>query len=261
MKIVVLTSSRFGTASDCLRALASSEACTVVGVVLSNGHIPDRRRHLVRKIKKALRIGPFGALNGVRMRKWYRSGASEDLFELCEKLNIPLHQVKRVNGPETKALFESFGADLGLSLGNPYISEKIFSIPRFGMLNVHGELLPDYQNAQSVIWPVYFGRTQTGVTIHQVDCGIDTGKILYREEFPIKFRARLSETVSQTIAQTRARTPGALLKVVENFHAFSDTAKAQPKGNPLTTPTLSQYLQMRKNNRVLHQAQRKKSES
>lgn len=254
MRVVILTSSRFGSASDCLAALHASKTCTIVGVVLSGGHVPDRRKLLMRKLKKTLRIGLFGALNGVRMRKWYNSGPSEDLFELCQSLNLDLYQVDRINSRQTETVFDSLEADLGLSLGNPYISERIFSLPKWGMVNVHGELLPEYQNAQSVIWPIYFGKTQTGVTVHQIDRGIDTGKILYREEFPIEFHEQLQETVSKTILKTRAKTPAAVVKVVENFYALRDAAEPQPKGEPLTTPKLSQYLRMRKNNRILFRA-------
>src|SRR3712207_8581825 len=47
-----------------------------------------------------------------------------------------------------RSLVKSADAALGLSLGNSYISSRIFTLPTYGMLNIHGEVLPDFQNAQ-----------------------------------------------------------------------------------------------------------------
>jgi methionyl-tRNA formyltransferase len=200
-------------------------------------------------------IGLLGAINGVRIRKWYRTDAV-DLKVLCEQLKIPVFETDLTNSEITAQFFKDANADLGLSLGNAYISPAVFTIPRYGMINVHGERLPEYQNAQSVIWPIYHLEMTTGLTIHQVERSIDGGKILYSEEYPITFNRQLSETVRQTVHLTQQRTPPALRYVCENFLALLRNARLQVGGRKFTTPTIQQFYCMTRNNVVLYEKSR-----
>ena len=85
MGLIVLTSDRFTTASRCLPALCQSPRLQVVGVVLAHAVTPDRRRRWRRKVRKVLRIGPLGALNGIRIRPWYQDkGAEPQLTSIVE---------------------------------------------------------------------------------------------------------------------------------------------------------------------------------
>lgn len=252
MKLVVLTSHRFGIASACLPALLESGKCSVVRVIVSRGRAANRARRLRRKAGKVLRIGFLAALNGVRMRSWYDGPPTADIVELCARLGIPVFETDQTNSDETVRLMRQADADLGLSLGNSYIAERVFSGPRLGMVNVHGERLPEYQNAQSVIWPIHNMESTTGLTIHQIDRSVDTGQILYREEFPIAFRARLEDTVRATTDITRHRTPAAVRHVCEDYERLLADAVPQTKGSKFTTPTIRQFIRMVRNNRLLY---------
>jgi len=252
VKLVVLTSSRFGTASVCIPVLAESPDCTIARVIISRGLNRNRTSLWRRKLKKTLQIGPLGALNGIRMRAWYQGPQTPDALELCQRLGIPVFETDRTNSEETIRLFEDAAADLGLSLGNGYISERISNIPKFGMINVHGERLPEYQNAQSVIWPIYHMEANTGLTIHQIDRRIDAGEVLYREELPIVFCPKLEDTVRSTIEVTQRRTPAALRHVCENYERLRANATPQENGRRFTTPSIRQYLRMVRNNGVLY---------
>ncbi|HEY0282931.1 MAG TPA: formyltransferase family protein, partial [Rhizomicrobium sp.] len=205
-----------------------------------------------QKGKKAIQIGLLGALNGLRLRAWYEGESTADVVDTCRRLDIPVFETDVTNSDETVRLMVGAGADLGLSLGNGYIAPRVFGVPKFGMINVHGERLPEYQNAQSVIWPIYNLETTTGLTIHQIDRSIDTGRILYREEYPIVFRARLEDTVRATMEITRKRTPAALRHVCENYERLSAEAIPQKKGHKYTTPNIRQFIRMTRNNRRLY---------
>jgi methionyl-tRNA formyltransferase len=252
MKLVVLTSNRFGTASACLPMLHESGKCSVARVIVSRAKPPNRARRLQRKLKKAMQIGPLGALNGLRMRAWYEGNSTVDVVEMCQRLGIPVFETDETNSDETVRLMVEAEADLGLSLGNSYIAHRVFSVPKFGMINVHGERLPEYQNAQSVIWPIYNLESKTGLTIHQIDRSIDTGKILYREEYPIVFCGRLRDTVRMTTKITQQRTPAAVRYVCENYEHLLADAIPQKKGNKFTTPNIWQFIRMTRNNRRLY---------
>ena len=116
------------------------------------------------------------------------------------------------------------------------------------MINLHTEILPDFQGAQSVIWPIYERRKETGYTIHQIDNGIDTGEIIYQEKYPIQFFPTLKETVRKNLDKTRVKFPTAISFVCDNYVALKAAATSQSKGKYYTTPSFSQYLKMVKNN-------------
>lgn len=194
----------------------------------------------------------LGALNGVRIRSWFQHENAENLENSCRRHNIPFHLTPFIGSAETAEIFRKAQADLGVSLGNSYIPESIFSIPAYGMINFHGERLPGYQNAQSVIWAIHNLELVTGLTVHQISDRIDTGSILYREEYPIEFLPTLEATVRKTLAETRKRCPVAVRHVCENYHALAVNAEAQKGGAHYTTPSIWQFVRMVRNNRELH---------
>ncbi|MDZ7771622.1 MAG: formyltransferase family protein [Balneolaceae bacterium] len=202
---VILTSSKRGTAAHHLPILARCEHCQISAVVYNRRERADKKKFYKRKLRKALRIGPLAALNGLRMRRWYKQDLQDyleirPLDELCREHNVPYFETPEINCEETEDCFRKSDAEVGLSLGNGYIRESVFSIPRYGMLNIHHELLPDFQGAQSVIWQLYHGSRTSGYTIHKINRNIDGGAILYREEVPIRFEESLAETVTHTQA-------------------------------------------------------------
>ena len=254
MKIIILTSSRKGIASRCLPTLHANPKINVVKVVLAAEGSPNKKRALKRKVQKTWRIGLFGALNGIRLRDWYRDKDVEGIDALCHALNIDLVETECVNCERTRELFREANADLGLSLGNSYIGKSVYSIPRFGMVNIHTELLPRFQGAQSVIWPLYEGVKETGFTIHQIDAHIDTGDILLQQGYPIRFFPTLQETVEQNLKTAWEQIPAALSYVCENYTELSRNSKAQGRGYSYTTPTLWQFLRMLRNHKKMFRA-------
>lgn len=249
MKIVVLTCNARGIASRCLPALCESPHVEVERVILAHGVSPQKTRLLKRKIAKAFKIGMLGALNGIRLRSWYLDKDVEDLKSVCDARRVPFHETDFINCDQTRRLFTEANADLGLSLGNGYIAPSVFSIAQYGMINVHQEILPAYQNAQSIVWPIYRGDFHTGLTIHEIDRRIDAGRVLYQEKYLIEFRRRLKDTVIQNLAITRRKTPVAICYVLENFMRLRENATEQKDGQSYTTPSFQQFLQMVRNNR------------
>ena len=255
-RVIVLTGSRRGTASHHLPFLAGNTKFECVQVVLVEGPAAKPKGHLKRKLKKTLQIGPLGAMMGIAMRKWYGAdvqelAAIEDIEILCASLGIPFATTPAVNHPHTVELFRQAQADIGISLGNGYIGSKVFSVPRLGMLNIHHELLPQFQNAQSVIWQLYTGSDTTGYTIHRIDKHIDTGTIVHQEEVHINFHPTLAATVSHTMVDLLDRSASGLRSVLEHLEERLAQAKAQGHGRSWTTPSFGQFLRIHRNYRRL----------
>lgn len=246
MRIVILTESNIGTAAHHLACIIAEQKHTLAMVIVSEHKVIDKKKQYVRKIKKIGNIGILGAMNGIRMRKWYSTDIQkyvkiEHLEVLCKQHNIPYHRVERTNSEITQQLFREAQADVGLSLGNGYIGKKIFSIPTYGMLNIHHEWLPDYQNAQSVIWQIYNGSKDSGYTIHKIDTHIDTGEILLQEKVPILFEDSLAETVAKTVVALMKASAKGLLTVLNDFDHYYKHSKPQGKGRSYTTPNIWQF--------------------
>lgn len=247
-RVVILTSGGGSTAALCLPELVRAAGTEVVTVVRAQGMNPNTKwKRRKSKFRKALKIGLLGAINGVRIRQWYNS-EHIPLEEVCRTAAVSLVNVPYIGSKETEDAFRRAEADIGLSLGNSFIPKRIFSIPKHGMLNIHSERLPEYQNAQSVIWPIYNNETVTGITIHCVSDGIDEGDIVHAEAFPIQFRSTLRETVEQTLVESRARTVAAFSLICSDLPVFLAARRPQNKGMSYTTPSFRQFRRMEKNN-------------
>jgi methionyl-tRNA formyltransferase len=167
-----------------------------------------------------------------------------ELEPLATELNVPFFRTPSLLDQKTVELVRSCNADLGLSLGNGYIPERVFSVPRMGMINIHHELLPEFQGAISVMWQIYFGSRTTGYTIHKIDRQIDTGDILLRREVPIDVRATLGETVTHNTAKVMEASLVGLCELLPAYEQFAQSAKPQGPGRRFTTPTYWQYRRM-----------------
>jgi len=251
MKVIILTTSEYGTTGHHLPVLHQCKDIDIAMVVVSIGQVSKNKSYYFKRIKKILKIGLLGAMNGVKMRKWYNEDVNKyckigNAEEYCRQHNIPFKRVPSTNSDETVRLFIDAGADIGLSLGNGYISKKVFSVPKYGMLNIHHEILPQYQNAQSIIWELYNGSAETGYTIHKIDKHIDTGEIVLQERMPIVFRDTLADTVAYNYARLFDASGLGLVRVLEDFDKYFFNAKPQGGGVSYTTPSYRQFLKIEK---------------
>jgi methionyl-tRNA formyltransferase len=247
LKVVILTSFENPTLSKFLDLYSRKEEnrkFEIVGVIRAQQTIQKTKKFYFKKFQKVLKIGILGTLNGIRMRKWYQLPSAPPIQMQCQKFNIPYHEVSSINHQDTASLITKIKPDLGVSMGNSYIAKRIFSIPQEGFINIHGEILPAYQNAQSVIWQLYNASKETGYTIHEVDNKIDHGAILLQEKYDIEFSAKLSATVNNTIQRTSEKSNDGLFRLLSDFQAFMANKQFQKGGNAYTTPSIWQFLKI-----------------
>lgn len=258
MRVVILTSFLEGFPSLCLPFLLEQTEIDLAMIVFSEGQVTKRWKSTKRKLHKIRKIGLLGALNGIRMRSWYCEDTfsylnTTNLEEIACKSGIRFERTPSVNSKHTQVLFKEANADLGISLGNGIIAKRVFDIPRYGMINVHHEILPAFRGAASVIWQIHEGSMETGYSIHQIDAHIDTGKILYQERIPIEFKASLHETTSYNYARLLEESARFLPTLISRYPQFESQAKEQPFGRTFTTPTFRQYLHMVRQHEFLRQ--------
>lgn len=100
---------------------------------------------------------------------------------------IPVLQPERIKRPEAVAELATYPADVFVVAAfGQILSQEILDMPEFGCLNIHASLLPKYRGASPIQHVIIDGEEKTGVTIMQMDAGLDTGDILYQKELPIE---------------------------------------------------------------------------
>ena len=102
------------------------------------------------------------------------------------RLGLPVIQPERIRNPESVQELEQFAPDIMVIVGyGQLIPQNIIDIPRFGIINVHGSLLPQYRGAAPIQWALANGQSVTGITTMRINAGLDTGNMLLKAETPI----------------------------------------------------------------------------
>ena len=118
---------------------------------------------------------------------------------------IPVFQPERVRRPEAMAELENIEADLGVVVAfGQILPRRLLDLPKHGCFNVHASLLPMYRGASPINHVILAGEKKSGVTIMQMDAGIDTGDILLQEETelaPDETAVTLAEKLSRMGAE------------------------------------------------------------
>ena len=100
---------------------------------------------------------------------------------------LPLYQVKTLRSEEAKAEFLAIGADLCVVASYGLILPGyVLSAPKWGCVNLHASLLPRWRGAAPINRAVEAGDEESGVTLMQMDEGLDTGDILWQEKVRIE---------------------------------------------------------------------------
>src|SRR5436190_10445451 len=100
---------------------------------------------------------------------------------------LSIYQPERIRRPEIVELLKGIAPELMVVVGyGQIIPQTIIDLPRYGILNVHASLLPKYRGAAPIQWAIANGESQTGVTIMQIDAGLDTGDMLLKRSVPIQ---------------------------------------------------------------------------
>ena len=106
--------------------------------------------------------------------------------ELAESLDLDARQPSSLGENTVQAEFSSLNADVAVVVAYGLILPKpILSAPRLGCLNIHASLLPRWRGAAPIQRAILAGESETGITIMQIDDGLDTGPILAVERVPI----------------------------------------------------------------------------
>jgi methionyl-tRNA formyltransferase len=104
----------------------------------------------------------------------------------ARELDLPVFQPEKIRAPDALAELVTLKPDVIVVAAYGQILPKaVLSLSPFGCINIHASLLPRYRGASPIHAAILEGDSQTGVTIMQVDEGLDTGDILFKVATPI----------------------------------------------------------------------------
>lgn len=149
---------------------------------------------------------------------------------LAQAHAIPVLQPQKLRHPDATTQLGAWQADLFIVAAfGQLLPQNVLDMPKYGCLNVHGSLLPRWRGAAPIQAAIQHGDTETGVTIMQMDAGLDTGAMLTKRVIPIR-----ADETAQTLHDTMAQVGAELLHgTLADYLAGKLTP--QPQDNALAT--------------------------
>lgn len=196
MRVVILSSS-----------LYSETACAMAAGMAEAGHIPVGALSLRTLDYQTLirKVGQWGFANAARYARsklMSRNTSSaalhnpylapflanrgrllKNLREVGRLYEFPVATCPNQNSSRAIAQLRRWSPDAIVFAGGNILRQGVLGIPKLGVINVHLGLLPEIRGMSSPEWSLLQG-VPVGVTIHYMDSGIDTGRILLRHAFP-----------------------------------------------------------------------------
>ncbi|MCK8104618.1 MAG: methionyl-tRNA formyltransferase [Pseudoalteromonas tetraodonis] len=139
---------------------------------------------------------------------------ASEVKALALEHDLPVFQPQSLKTDEALEELSSLNADIMIVVAYGLILPKaILDAPRLGCLNVHGSILPRWRGAAPIQRAIWAGDQQTGVTIMQMDEGLDTGDMLHISRCPIDS----TETSASLYAKLAELGPDALIDTINRL--------------------------------------------
>ncbi len=158
---------------------------------------------------------------------------------LAEELNIPVFQPSTLRNGEAFEIIKELNPEVIVVVAyGKILPKEILDFPKYGCINGHASLLPKYRGASPIQWCIVCGEKQTGVTVMQMDEGMDTGDILSTEVvdiLPEETAEQLFERLSDISANLMATT-------LEKIEKGEVTPKKQNEAEATYAPIIKKEM-------------------
>jgi methionyl-tRNA formyltransferase len=211
---------------------------------------PSRRQLLLRRIKRLGIATVIGQILfkvvivpylDVQSKRRIKEIKGEFLLQDTKLDEAIITRVDSVNSEQTAEVLRKLNPDLVIVNGTRIIAEPILSCIRVPFINMHTGITPRYRGVHGAYWALVEGRTTAcGVTIHLVDRGIDTGKILRQA---VITPTALDNFVTYPFLQISAGIPLLISSVADLLEGHVSAGDGQPGQSRLWShPTAFEYL-------------------
>lgn len=159
-------------------------------------------------------------------------GAQEDFVSHARRSGVPVFEPPTPNQPEFLAALGVLEPDVLVAVGYMGIFKaELLAVPRLLAANFHASLLPAYRGKHPVFWALRHGERWSGLTVHVIDEGLDTGDILYQ----VRVRTRRNDTPADLYARILERSAWLPARLVQ------DAAHGRLKRRPQPAEGASYY--------------------
>jgi len=152
------------------------------------------------------------------------AGKRDVVEDITREFSLSVKEVADVNAVEFVEWFVQQAPDLSIIAGfSTIFRSHIISIPTRGSINLHTGRLPQYRGGSPLNWQMINGETEAGISVIEVDEGIDTGPILSEARLPIG----TADTIATMHAQANAIFPDLVLGAVAELESNSHIPRKQ----------------------------------
>jgi methionyl-tRNA formyltransferase len=167
------------------------------------------------------------------------------LGALLQRYSFPYHVVDDLRDIECQELIRASGADLMILAAAPLLPREVFGIPRYGSINFHAGVVPWYRGT-AALYHALCNRDLLGVgyTLHEVDDGVDTGDVLFKEVVPVL----PGDGVIAILDRCERAAAPALVRIVSGLDSGACLPRTSQRGLPGRTyrgiPTALQWQEL-----------------
>jgi methionyl-tRNA formyltransferase len=154
---------------------------------------------------------------------------------VAQEAGIPVLQPEKAGDGEFLRAMREIAPDIvAVAAYGQIVPQELLDIPRLMAINVHGSLLPKYRGAAPVQWSILNGETETGVTIMQMDAGMDTGPMLLKGSLAIG----PDETFDELYARMADLGGRLLVEALKGMRQGTLVATPQPREGVSYAPSI-----------------------
>jgi methionyl-tRNA formyltransferase len=159
-----------------------------------------------------------------------------EIAKLAEQLYLPVIKPSSLKDDELYDTIKQLQPDLIVVVAFRILPKKLFSLPKFGSINIHGSLLPKYRGAAPINWALINGEKETGLSAFYLKQKVDTGDIISQVRISINDKDnfdslynRLSETAAPFLLETIEQIEsGATNPIIQDESLVSNAPKITP---------------------------------
>lgn len=199
MKVLFVTQYEGISSSIILKKLAESKH-KIIGVLTSKTLFPKKSllssflevikksgfRYFIMRITEAIYVKYYNFFRVIGFDKFKRYEAYQ-VKEIIKKYNLKHIQVNDINSSQCLKTVKELNPDIIVCcVFNQVFKKDLLNIPKYGCINIHRAMLPNYRGVSPTFWVLANDEKTTGITIYEMTEEVDTGSMLGQKEIEIK---------------------------------------------------------------------------
>jgi len=180
-------------------------------------------------------------------KKIYKLGLGKNpsIGAYAESMNIPVRIITTPNSKKFREFLNTLDIDLIINQSQNIIKRELLSIPKIGVLNRHNALLPKNRGRLTPFWVSFKEEKETGVSIHFVEEGIDSGDIVIQK----KYKVEKNDNFNTIVGKNYSIASKAMIEAIDilSTNNYKLIINDDTKATYNTTPTLREAIEYRKN--------------